>query len=134
MSKSGRRLGVEQKAHSVAVKRGSDSGIKDFARRLEEGTPKYSLSLSVTSWSWSGPTMIIMDEDWGLAFADGLSAEQRRLVERVVGLIDVSDAQSWFSRPNLHLDGAAPVDLLTKVEGRAVLDAYILSREDGNYL
>lgn len=35
MSKSGRRLGVEQKAHGDAVKRGSDSGIKDFASRLE---------------------------------------------------------------------------------------------------
>jgi len=76
----------------------------------------------------------IMDKDWGLAFADGLSAEQRRLVERVVGLIGVSDAQSWFSRPNLHLDGAAPVDLLAKVEGRALLDAYLLSLKDGNYL
>ena len=59
---------------------------------------------------------------------------ERRLLERVASLIGLEAAHEWIATPNSHLGGHTPRELLGTTEGRARLDSYVLSLEDGNYL
>lgn len=57
-----------------------------------------------------------------------------KLFARVSAMIGEEGASSWFSRPNQHLDGKRPFDLLGSSLGQQTLSSMITALEDGAYL
>ncbi|HZJ09649.1 MAG TPA: antitoxin Xre/MbcA/ParS toxin-binding domain-containing protein [Trueperaceae bacterium] len=45
-----------------------------------------------------------------------------------------ASASEWFGRPNLHLDGRRPLDLLSSSLGRQRLSSMVTALEDGAFL